>query len=429
MRRLQFSRPGRRLVLAAAAIVSIAAALPASNAQAASCARSADAATGAVAGPSGRVRQLPLTISSIEQEAHPVLGTDGRYNVAYALMVQNVTPRVVRITGFDVVDASNGDTAGRAVVRGFRGEDIDGKVSLSADRGGIQSDSYSASVPPGQSGYIYVNVVFRSRAAVPCRLAHRVTAILPDVPGKPRFRALAARLPVSRTDALVLSPPLRGRDWLNLDGCCKEIGPHRFTVLTPNGRPRNPQAFAIDFLQLDASGRYYKGNPKKNENWKGFGADIYAAAPGRVIQVRRNMPDNVPGSFPSTTTINNAGGNMVITEVGPGQYVAYGHMVKGSVTVRVGDRVRRGQKLGRLGNSGNSDAPHLHFQVMNKPSLVDADPLPFVFDTMRLDGQFRGTAEQLDESLVSDEPLRFNRSANGNRNRQMPLTGDLLRFQ
>jgi murein DD-endopeptidase MepM/ murein hydrolase activator NlpD len=140
------------------------------------------------------------------------------------------------------------------------------------------------------------------------------------------------------------------------------------------------------------------------------------------------MPDNVPGSFPPTTTINNAGGNMVVTEVGPGQYIAYTHMVRGSVTVRVGDVVQRGQKLGKLGNSGNSDAPHLHFQVMNKPSLVDADPLPFVFDTMRLDGQFRGTAERLDESLVSEEPLRFNRNANGNRKRQMPLTGDLLRF-
>jgi hypothetical protein len=425
MVRFRTARLGRcRIFIAAVVALLTVVLLPSSPQAAAQCADP----TGTVAGPSGRIRVLPLTISAVEREAYPVRGSDGRYSVAYVLAAQNVTAQPVRITGFDVVDAANGETAGRVVVRGFRGEDVEGQVSLSAERGGANSDSYATLIPPGQSGYLYVNVVFRNRVAIPCRLGHRVTAVLPDVAGRPRYRAIAARIPVSRTDAVVLAPPLRGRNWLNLDGCCAEIGPHRFTVLTPQGRPRTPETFAIDFLQLDDRGRFFEGNLKKNENWAGFGAPVYASAPGRVVYARRNMVDNVPGSFPPSTTFNNAGGNLVITEIGPRQFIAYAHLLRGSVTVRVGDVVRRGQKLGKLGNSGNSDSPHLHFQVMDKPSLIEADPLPFVFDTMRLNGRFRGTAEELDAALFSETPLSFDRDENGGRREAMPLTGDLLRF-
>lgn len=382
----------------------------------------------AAVSPAARLRSLPITIAVIDKDAYPVRGSDGTYYVAYVLAVQNITPREVRLTGFEVVDAATGKTAGRAEVRGYGGQNVAEKVSLAALRGGAGADSYRKTIPPGQTGYIYVNAVFKDRKSIPCKLGHRVGTMLPDVPGRPRARAIAAPVSVSETDAVVLSPPLRGRRWINLDGCCKEIGPHRLTVLTPQGRPRVPQTFAIDFLLLDGRNRFFTGDLKKNENWPSFGAPVYASAPGRVVSVRRNMVDNVPGSFPSTTTLNNAGGNMVITRIGRGQFIAYSHLEQGSVTVRVGDIVRRGQKLGRLGNSGNSEAPHLHFQVMNRPSLIDADPLPFVFDTMRVQGQFGGTAEDLDEALFSPDGMRFSRKSTGWRTKQMPLTGDLLRF-
>ena len=73
--------------------------------------------------------------------------------------------------------------------------------------------------------------------------------------------------------------------------------------------------------------------------------------------------------------------------LGNGFFAFYGHLQKGSVTVNRGERVKRGQVLGRLGNSGNSSAPHLHFHIMNGPSVLGSDGLPYVIDRFRLAGQ------------------------------------------
>jgi murein DD-endopeptidase MepM/ murein hydrolase activator NlpD len=77
----------------------------------------------------------------------------------------------------------------------------------------------------------------------------------------------------------------------------------------------------------------------------------------------------------------------VIVDIGSGRYAIYAHLKPGSVTVKEGEHVGRGQVLGRLGNSGNSGAPHLHFHVMDAPSALGADHnLPYVFDSCRYQG-------------------------------------------
>ena len=68
-------------------------------------------------------------------------------------------------------------------------------------------------------------------------------------------------------------------------------------------------------------------------------------------------------------TWHDMAGNHVIIDIGDGHYVLYGHMKLGSLRVRVGDQVRRGQLIGQVGDSGNSDEPHLHIQVQNKPTF------------------------------------------------------------
>ena len=66
--------------------------------------------------------------------------------------------------------------------------------------------------------------------------------------------------------------------------------------------------------------------------------------------------------------------------MGNSQYALYAHLKPYSVTLQVGDVVTEGQKLGILGNAGNTTGPHLHFQVMDRPSALKANGLPFVFD-------------------------------------------------
>ncbi len=81
-------------------------------------------------------------------------------------------------------------------------------------------------------------------------------------------------------------------------------------------------------------------------------------------------------------------------------------MKPGSVRVRVGERVRRGQVLGQLGNSGNSATPHLHLQVQIGRSFL-SDGLPFVFDRFQLLGQITDPFWDGDLGLRPNGQLTF----------------------
>jgi murein DD-endopeptidase MepM/ murein hydrolase activator NlpD len=75
----------------------------------------------------------------------------------------------------------------------------------------------------------------------------------------------------------------------------------------------------------------------------------------------------------------------VVLDLGNGRYAFYAHLQPGSLRVKPGDRLRRGQMLGLLGNSGNSDAPHLHFHISNGNSLA-SEGMPYGFDSFEVLG-------------------------------------------
>ncbi len=104
-----------------------------------------------------------------------------------------------------------------------------------------------------------------------------------------------------------------------------------------------------------------------------------------MVEVVDGLPEQIP-NHKVPVPLAQADGNHVILRLRPGVFAAYAHLQPGSVRVEVGDHVRAGQVLGRLGNSGNTGGPHLHFQLMDRPSILDADGVPFVLDRFRLDG-------------------------------------------
>ena len=93
------------------------------------------------------------------------------------------------------------------------------------------------------------------------------------------------------------------------------------------------------------------------------------------------MPD------PKTITLEHLDGNHVVMDLGNGLYAFYAHMQKGSVTVAPGTQVKRGQVLGKLGNTGNSSAPHLHFHLMNNPSVTGSSGAPYLIDSFTWMGE------------------------------------------
>lgn len=118
--------------------------------------------------------------------------------------------------------------------------------------------------------------------------------------------------------------------------------------------------FALDLMKVDARGRLHKGKGKKLKDWYTWDEPFYAVAPGTVVEVRNDFPDNPIGKIGNRHEKHNG----VSLDHGNGEISWYVHAKKGSIAVKLGERVQAGQLLGRVGNSGGSAAPHLHFTLV-----------------------------------------------------------------
>ncbi|WP_438348344.1 peptidoglycan DD-metalloendopeptidase family protein [Paenibacillus sp. FA6] len=130
------------------------------------------------------------------------------------------------------------------------------------------------------------------------------------------------------------------------------------------------QRYAYDFVQVK-NGYSFTGDPLKNNSYYAFGQDILAPADGTVISVVNHIPDNEPVGVMNE---KEPAGNVVVIDHG-GEYSFLAHLKKDSVTVNPGDQVKLGDKIGELGNSGNSSEAHLHFQISDGEDLFDSSSL------------------------------------------------------
>jgi len=140
------------------------------------------------------------------------------------------------------------------------------------------------------------------------------------------------------------------------------------------------EAFAYDFLQIGPNGKSYQRDGKSNADYYAYSKKVLAAKDGTVVSVRGDMAENTPGE---TTNIEAPGGNVVIIDHGNNQFGYYAHLKPFTLTVKAGARVKAGDVLGEVGNSGDSAEPHLHFHVMNNADPAMADGVPIVFDNWK----------------------------------------------
>lgn len=101
------------------------------------------------------------------------------------------------------------------------------------------------------------------------------------------------------------------------------------------------------------------------------GAPVVAAASGLVRATRDEMPDTGKTGYDAAGETDRALGNAVVVEHGGGWTTFYGHLRQRSVRVNSGDRVAQGQTLGEVGLSGNTEFPHLHFEVRKDGAVID----------------------------------------------------------
>ncbi len=184
------------------------------------------------------------------------------------------------------------------------------------------------------------------------------------------------------------SAPVGPGRWLSIRGPSNSSG-HRRSIVPLAGQVRVSQRFAVDFAKVGVDGRLFEGDGMENAAWYGYDMPALAILPGRVVKVIDGIEENVPFSPPAdgAVTRDNAAGNVVIIDVGNGQYAVYAHLRPGSILVKRGEEVSVSDELGRIGNSGHSLAPHLHFHIADGPDALASEGLPFVLDAFRLTGR------------------------------------------
>lgn len=143
------------------------------------------------------------------------------------------------------------------------------------------------------------------------------------------------------------------------------------------------QRYAYDFVITDDDGRTHRGDGTANEEYYCFDEPILAPADGAVVSVRNNHRDYHRTNGWLDPLQRSILGNNVIIEHAGGEFSVLAHLERGSVAVEPGERVDRGQRIARCGNSGNSTEPHLHFHVQDRSNVFLGAGLPVQFANVR----------------------------------------------
>ena len=341
-------------------------------------------------------------------EPNPVLGADRKLHLAYELFLVNGFPLTTTVERLEVLDARSS----RVIA------DLSG-AALDAVMGPIVG-APSRVVGTSQVSRALLDVQLEPTAQPPRALVHRLTVTVePAIPLPTRF--LAGQTTVSTDRAVVVGPPLQGQRWVQVAGCCA-VG-HRAFIRPVNGVLHSGQRFATDIAQLTTDGRLFSGPHDQVTSYPGYGTPVLAAAAGVVVAESDGAPNQVP--FAAIEPIDPAEivGNHVIVDIGEGRFALYAHLKPGSVRVDVGDRVRRGQPLGEVGNSGFTDLPHLHFQLMDGPSALGSEGLPHVLRSF----DSRGSVPPLDQVDLTG-PLPIGPERSGHFERAIPMDRQVIDY-
>lgn len=323
----------------------------------------------------------PVTARSVVPEAGAVTGVDGGRHVVYELELSNAGRAPASLEAIEVLDA---DASGRTIAV-FTGPDLARRVRLLSKAGPADLE-----MAPDAVRLALLDLSFKRGVPMPTHLRHRLVLKGSSGPGASvasPLRYVVAPLKVA-PDVRSFGPPLAGKGWVAINGCCAVDVGHRSTGLPIDGGIHFAQRFAIDWMKLDGKGRVLAGDIADPASYPAYGAEVLAIADATVAEVLDGLPDQVPPNHPphSAMTLDNVLGNHVILKIDEQTYAVFAHLKPGSVRVKQGQRVRRGQVLGLLGNSGNTSAPHLHMHLMSGPSL-GSEGLPYVIDRFYVAGQ------------------------------------------
>lgn len=320
----------------------------------------------------------------------------GRTYLAYELYLTNFSNDSLTLRRIEVLDA---ETPADRPVAAFEGPELDALWQLvGVQRSGDGGDNRMA---PGNSAVLFMWLVFDPGAHVPNKLRHRL--VMADA------TAEGAVIGTHHTELKLLRSPVQGSNWLASDGPSNDAANHhRRGIFVIGGDALISRRYAIDWMQME-NGASFSGDARDKRFYYAYGKPVVAVADATVVVAKDGLPDNVPGHntpehegfHPAVAlTVDNHGGNTIVLDLGSGQFANYFHLQPGSLRVKAGDRVRRGQVLALIGNSGDAREPHLHFEVTTSSKLLAAEGLPYLID------QYRVKTEKSWENRARELPLK-----------------------
>jgi hypothetical protein len=347
-------------------------------------------------------------VASVLAPPVPVKGSDGKFHIIYELNLTNSNTFDWEVASIEVLD---GHPDGQ-VLKVISGDEVKDKMQLLGTR------TPTNTLLPSQSALVYITFTVPSEEDIPDSLIHKLTITVPG--GLPEFITLFLELPkvqedisafvapvdVNKTDVFVSGPPLEGPGWVVVNGCCDAIT-HVRSNLAVNGKNYISQRYAIDWIKINKDNRLYVGDPQILDNWAGYNQNVLAVSDAQVVRVVDKYQDQVPFILPAAVgaiTLEEIDGNNVILALPNGQFAYYAHLKPGSITVKEGDFVTKGQVIAKLGNTGNTSAPHLHLHIMETASSLGSNGLPYVFEEYYL---IKQTTDEsfFDEGLEDTTPF------------------------
>jgi murein DD-endopeptidase MepM/ murein hydrolase activator NlpD len=292
-------------------------------------------------------------------------------NFDFLLENQGTTPM-----GIDSIEVTAFDNAGKPVLRRF-----------------IDSNGFAPSIEtvPGRvvaagAKILVFNPFHSFRPDI--ELHHLTYKFSLSIPQEaPEFNTTVTVTPQVYRAKTVLSLPVQGKSLIH-DGHDFYAHHRRLNTEHPIARDigftRNFMRYSLDINPSSDGFDAYQDKGAKNEDWYAWDKPVLATGDGTVVAAGGDERDNIRGgqSYFNGGDVKQAPmkfyGNHVLIDHGNGEFSMLAHLQHGSLLVKKGDKVTRGQPVARIGSSGSSNNPHLHFELRNGAGF-QADGLPATF--------------------------------------------------
>ena len=366
-----------------------------------------------------------------------IQGSDNQWNLVYELITTNYSSSDLNLEKLSVFSGADR----KSPLKEFSPEDLK-KIILC-----VAKPNQRLTIKPGESAILWMNLEFSKKPQGLKKLTHLFSIKEQEasenksrdeknaVPDKekagqdkekseePVINTVSVK--VDEREPVVIGSPLKGKNWLAMGGYCGFLG-HRRALMPIGNKLVLSQRYAIDWIKFDKNWNDWKGSFKNPQNSVCYGEPILAVEDGTVVGVIEKFEDQP--TFVEGKDLDYPGGNCITLDIGNGHYAFYAHIKPGGIKVKRGEKVKKGQIIGLVGNSGHSFEPHLHFHITDKPEILKGDGIPYVIDGFSL----LGTAEKLkrydtNKPRTLPAPVKLLKEPE-RRTNQIPREGAIVNF-